>query len=56
MWHELWWNMSNGDVTAYRDIKKMDVFEFWTFFDKWRERNERERDAAKKQNEKLKRR
>lgn len=45
-WQELWWNMAKGDVTAYREIKKMDVFEFWTFFDKWRERTQQEREAA----------
>lgn len=48
--------MSKGDVTSYRDIKKMDVFEFWTFFDKWREKNERDREAAQKQNEQNKKR
>lgn len=45
-WQELWWNMAKGDVTAYREIKKMDVFEFWAFFDKWRERTQQEREAA----------
>lgn len=38
--------MAKGDVTAYREIKKMDVFEFWAFFDKWRERTQQEREAA----------
>lgn len=56
MWQELWWNMAKGDVTAYREIKKMDVFEFWAFFDKWREQNDREREAASKQNNESKQR
>ena len=49
MWQELWWNMANGEAMAYREIKRMDVFEFYSFFDKWRDRNNREAEMAKKQ-------
>lgn len=54
-WQELWWNMAEGEVTAYREIKKMDVFEFYSFFDKWREKNKRESEALKLQKQKNKR-
>lgn len=49
MWQELWWNMAEGDITGYREIKKLDVFEFWGFFDKWRERNQKESDRLRQQ-------
>lgn len=48
VWQELWWGMAAGDVTSYREIKKMDVLEFYSFFDKWREKNEREAEMMKK--------
>lgn len=42
--------MADGDITGYRDIKKLDVFEFWSFFDKWRERNQKESERIKARN------
>lgn len=54
MWQELWWNMGSGEVTAYMDIKKMDVFEFYSFFDKWREKNKREAEMVKQHKQQLK--
>lgn len=42
--------MAEGDITGYREIKKLDVFEFWAFFDKWRERNQKEAERLKQHN------
>jgi len=50
MWQELWWGMAKGDVTAYNQVKKMDVFEFYSFFDKWRNQNQREQELLKRRN------
>lgn len=51
VWQDLWWGMAGGDATAYREIKKMDVLEFYSFFDKWREKNERDAEIIKKRNQ-----
>lgn len=47
-WEDLWWNMSNGDILAYKEIKKMDVFDFWSFFDRWRAKQKEEVKTLKK--------
>lgn len=44
--------MAKGDVSNYKEIKKMDVMEFWTFFDKWKETIARENE--RNQNNKAK--
>jgi hypothetical protein len=47
MWQELWWKMADGNVTGYREIKRMDVMEFWGFFDRWRDRTKQEIDRLR---------
>lgn len=42
--------MSKGDVTGYTQLKKMDVFEFFPFLDKWKARQEQIRNQIKQQN------
>ena len=41
IWSELFWNMADGDVTKYNEIKRLDaITEFWKFFDYWKQRQE----------------
>ena len=47
-WEELWWSMSKGDILAYNQIKKMDVFEFWPFFDRWRAKQKEDIEKSKR--------
>lgn len=35
-WQELWYAMAKGDPIAYKEVKSMDIMEFYPFFDKWR--------------------
>lgn len=49
MWQELWWRMADGEIGGYREIKKLDVMEFWSFFDRWRDKNQKEHDRLKTQ-------
>lgn len=55
MWRELWWVMSGGKVSEYDRLKKIDVFEFWFLYDKWKEQMKQQRDAAKAHAERKKR-
>lgn len=51
VWNDLFWNMADGDVTKYNEIKRLDaIHEFWKFFDFWKERQEQKIAAARKQN------
>ena len=34
-WIDLFWLMANGDAIKYAGIKKINVFEFWQFFENW---------------------
>lgn len=49
MWRELWFVMGAGKIAEYDRIKRLDVFEFWFLYDKWKERAQAQRDAAKSQ-------
>lgn len=42
--------MANGEVTAYTQLKRMDVFEFYPFLDKWKARQDQIRNQIKQQN------
>ena len=50
IWRELFWNMAEGDVTRYNEIKRLNVFEFWKYFDFWRERMSKRIEANRKNN------
>lgn len=39
--------MANGIKSEYENIKATDVFEFWTIFDLWEEKMQRETEAIK---------
>lgn len=41
-WEDLFWAMAKGDVLAYKEIKKMNVLNFWGFFDRWKKEQEAE--------------
>lgn len=50
IWQELFWNMADGDVLKYNEIKRLDaITEFWKFFDLWRERQSKKIEQARKQ-------
>jgi coenzyme F420-reducing hydrogenase beta subunit len=53
IWQELFWNMADGDVLKYNEIKRLDaITEFWKFFDLWRERQNKKIEQARKQQSK----
>lgn len=36
VWQELFFSMTDGDPVKMNEIKRMDVTDFWGFFDLWR--------------------
>lgn len=50
VWQKLLWEMANGDVKAYKELKSMDVFEFYPFLDNWKARQEHKRNQIKQKN------
>lgn len=37
-WISLFWNISDGNPQSFDTVKKMNVFEFWAFFEKWEQK------------------
>lgn len=53
-WQELWYKMSEGDILRYNEIKRMDaVFEFWNYFDFWRNKQVKNLEGYRRQQRKL---
>lgn len=54
-WQELWYRMADGDVVRYNEIKRMDaVYEFWNYFDFWREKQTKNLEEYRRKERQLK--
>jgi hypothetical protein len=40
--------MVDGDLQQYERLKGTDIFEFWTIFDEWKDRNDHKRRELEK--------
>lgn len=49
-----WIAMADNNATAYNDIKRLELFEYWALFDSWRKRKEAEAQQYKQQQSKRK--
>lgn len=36
-WEDLFWILAENDVSKYNEVKKLEVVQFYTFLDKWKE-------------------
>jgi hypothetical protein len=47
-WNDLFWMIAENDVLKYKEIKKLEVAQFFTFLEKWKEMIEEKIKQAKK--------
>lgn len=46
-WQELWYAMAKGDPLAYKEVRSMQVMEFYPFFNKWRDKLKQDQKSNK---------
>lgn len=47
MWRNLLFAMSEGDILKMQAIEGMSIFDFWPYFDRWKEKIEQKKDNLK---------
>lgn len=47
MWRSLLFSMAEGDIIKIQAIEGMSVFEFWPYFDRWKEKIEEKKEHLK---------
>lgn len=48
-WEEIWWAMADGQFSELEKVKKLDVLEYYTVFDLWRNRQKEKSARARQQ-------
>lgn len=36
-WEDLWWLLAENDVLKYKEIKRLEIVQFYNFLERWKE-------------------
>lgn len=48
-WEDIWWLLAENDVVKYNEVRKLEVVQFFTFLEKWKEMIEKKMKQIKHQ-------
>lgn len=50
-WEDLFWILAENDIVKFKEIRRLEVVQFYSFLERWKEIMRKKMENAKKQNQ-----